>query len=139
MRRRSWARQSSGAIQYRIPKSGDSGYGFRLRAVLSAQRSLAARPRMINFKACVFYSGRLWQSQRFSAFQGRALERTAPKNVTLGAKGGYRLPVGCNRSVGRVQDRDDRRFHAVGRGGSAAIGLALVFGLQVDFADRVVT
>ena len=28
--RRSWARQSSGALLCRIPKSGDSGYGFRL-------------------------------------------------------------------------------------------------------------
>ena len=32
--RRSWARQSSGALLCRIPKSRDSGYGFCLKAVL---------------------------------------------------------------------------------------------------------
>ena len=30
--RRSWDRQNSGALLCRIPKSGDSGYGFRLKA-----------------------------------------------------------------------------------------------------------
>ena len=29
---RSWVRQGSGALRYRIPKSGDSGYEFRLKA-----------------------------------------------------------------------------------------------------------
>ena len=32
--RRSWARQNSGALLCLIPRSGDSGYGFRLKAVL---------------------------------------------------------------------------------------------------------
>jgi len=37
-RRRSWARQSSGALLCCIPTSGDSGYGFRLKAVLQTLR-----------------------------------------------------------------------------------------------------
>jgi len=32
--RRSWARQSSGALRCHIPKSDDFGDGFRLKAVL---------------------------------------------------------------------------------------------------------
>ena len=31
-KRRSWARQSSGAILYRLTKAGDSDYGFCLKA-----------------------------------------------------------------------------------------------------------
>jgi len=52
--RRSWARQSSGALRCHIPKSGGSGDGFHLEAVLQTFRvKMSASERMATIKICI--------------------------------------------------------------------------------------
>ena len=79
---RSWARQSSGAVLCRIPKS-----------VTLAANPLKGGVANISLRKCQPWSGRrLWQSQGYSAFQGRALERAACKKCPPRSERRHQLP-----------------------------------------------